>query len=56
MMQAVETQNVPRKSDTVFLCEDYNQSIFYGKINFLSHSEHKGLPFNAPAGEFCIGK
>jgi len=32
MMQAVETQNFSRKTDTLFVCEDYNQSILYGKI------------------------
>jgi len=54
-MQAVETQNIPRKSDTVFLCEDYNQSMFYGKITFLSHAEHNRFPLKISTGEFCIG-
>jgi len=54
-MQTVETHNVTRKSDTVLSWEDYNQSIFYGKINFLSHVESNGRPLKISTGEFCIG-
>lgn len=39
IMQAVQNRN-----DTKLLCEDYNESIFYGKINFLAHTEHNALP------------